>query len=97
VKQEWGYGDDEKCPHCKCIFLRSSTDSFRRKCCNNGAFNTSIPHLEPLLETLLQIVEDDERTFIKFNSSSSSYNNILSLGESCIIVVYYMYRPCSYT
>ena len=82
VKQEWGYGEDEKCQHCKCIFLRSSSDSFRRKCCNNGTFNTSIPHLEPLLETLLQIVEDDESTFKDFNSASSSYNNILSLGES---------------
>jgi hypothetical protein len=23
VKQEWGYDEDEKCPYCMCIFLRS--------------------------------------------------------------------------
>jgi hypothetical protein len=82
VKQEWGFGENEKCPHCNCIFLRSSSESFRRKCCNNGAFNVSIPHLKPLLDTLKDIVDDeDDKSLRKFTSASSSYNNILSLGE----------------
>jgi hypothetical protein len=80
VKQEWGYDEDEKCPYCMCIFLRSAPVSFRRKCCNNGDYCESIPYLEPLLKSLKEVV-DDEETLKEFTSSSSSYNNILSLGE----------------
>jgi hypothetical protein len=80
VKQEWGYDEDEKCPYCMCIFLRSAPASFRRKCCNNGDYCESIPYLQPLLKSLKDVV-DDEETLKDFTSSSSSYNNILSLGE----------------
>jgi hypothetical protein len=80
VKQEWGFDDDEKCPYCMCIFLRSAPASFRRKCCNNGDYCESIPYLQPLLKSLKEVV-DDEETLKEFTSSSSSYNNILSLGE----------------
>ena len=80
VKQEWGYGADEKCPYCFCIFLRSQSASFRRKCCNSGDYCVYIPYLEPLLKSLRGVV-NDEAALKDFTSSSTTYNNILALGE----------------
>jgi hypothetical protein len=93
VKQEWGYDEDEKCPYCMCIFLRSAPASFRRKCCNNGAYCESIPYLQPLLKSLQDVV-DDEEELKHFTSSSSSYNNILSLGKILYTKVFVYKKFC---
>jgi hypothetical protein len=44
-----------------------------------------IPHLEPLLPSLQQLIYEDD-SLKDFSSSSSSYNNILSLGKKLLSI-----------
>jgi hypothetical protein len=81
IEQEWGW--DQPCPYCECVYLKSASVSFRKKCCKDGAFNMLIPHLEPLLPSLQHVISDDD-SLEEFSSSSSSYNNILSLGKKLL-------------
>ena len=74
VEQEWSI----ICQFCGCCFLKSTTTIFRNKCCFNGTYQSKMPMLEELLPSIANILEED---LTYFSSASSSYNNILALGE----------------
>jgi hypothetical protein len=87
---------DVECPYCGCQHLNTSTVSFRNKCCLGGTIDSKWTPLQPLigsLDTLLQTKDGIQH----MSSSSTSYNNILSVGELLPVLLYFTKTSCLFS
>jgi hypothetical protein len=78
VEQEWDF--DNPCKFgCGRVWLKTTTESTRKKCCISGEANRLMPILDPMFSSLQSLAYNQIE---QFNLYSNVYNNLLAFSAT---------------